>query len=128
MTKSVESTYRALLFHVVVAMMRLDGRSDGRERKSVGDIYEEAVGFRLDEKLRHRLLTSDTPRASEVVDEISSRAHLLDASQRLSIFRCGLRVLRADGRAHSKELRFLIEIGLALGMSEAEIEDEINAF
>lgn len=119
---TAESTYRALLLDVMVAMMEEDGVMDDREVEIIGDVYEEIVGFRLENSVRRKLIGSVAESRYEILMLLQSRAAILNDSHRRSILRAAMRVLRVDGSADPKEWQFLRDVGLALGMTEEEID------
>lgn len=120
--RDAESTYRALMVHVMVAMMEVDGVIDTREANRIGDIYEQVVGFRLDESIRSKLLGSVSASREDVLGLLETRRSLLDREHKCRLVRAGLRVLQADDRMHPREWRFLRDVGLALGLSDDEID------
>ena len=122
MSPTLETTYRALLLNVMVVMMEEDGILEDREVGLIGDVFEDLVGFRLDARIRKRLVGAVKENRREVLEQVRTRASLLTEQQRESIFDAALRVLRIDGVAKSREYRFLRDVGLAIGMSDAEID------
>lgn len=126
MRPTIETTYRALLLYVMVVMMEEDGVLEDREVSLIGDIYEDLVGFRLERRVREKLIGSVHETRRQVLEQLRRRVSLLDREQRESIFEGALRVLRVDGVAKSREYRFLRDVGEAVGMSEAEIAAHLD--
>jgi hypothetical protein len=122
MVPNIETTYRALLLNVMVVMMEEDGVLEHHEVSLIGDVFEDLVGFRLSPKIRSRLIGSVKETRRQVLEQLKARASLLSEAQRESIFDGALQMLRADQIATSREYRFLRDIGLALGMADAEID------
>ena len=123
MTKSAETTYRALIVNVMVAMMEVDGDIDEREIDMIGDICEEIVGFKLDAAIREKLINSTVVTRREVLDLVRRHGGRLEAERREHVLRAGLYVLEADARTAPEEQWFLTEVGLAFGMTHEEIEE-----
>ena len=120
--KSAETTYRAILLNVMVAMMEVDRSIDEHEVEQIGDIYEEIVGFRLETEVRERLIGSLTTPRREVLDMVRKYGPSLDTEQRKLVIRGALYVLKADGKVAPYENWFLSKVGLAFGMTNDELE------
>ena len=119
--KSAETTYRALLLNVMVAMMEVDRSVDKNEVERIGDIYEEIVGFRLETAVRERLIGSLVVPRREVLEMVRKYGPSLDAEQRKLVIRGALRVLEADDRVTPHENWLLNKVALAFGMTTDEL-------
>ena len=127
MIESTESTYRALILNVMVAMMQVDGNIDEQEIEQICDIYEEIIGFRLELSIREKLINSAVATQQEVLDLVRTYGGRLDAESRKLVIRAGLYVLEADSRTDPRERRFLTDVGHALGMTGEELADGLEA-
>jgi len=122
-----EPIYRALILRVMVAMMKVDDNVEEHEVEKIGDIFEDVVGFRLEEPLRDRLIGSIGTSRNQVLQLIRRHREELDPAQRELILRAGYYIEEADLRILQREETFLIDIGLALGYTGDEIVDILEA-
>ena len=127
MPNSAETTYRALIVNVMVAMMKVDGDIDDLEVEQICDICEEIVGFRLEVAVRERLIDSVVATREEVLDLVRTHGSSLDAVSRTLVIRAGLYVLEADARTDRRELQFLTDVGQALGMTREQVTEVLVA-
>ncbi len=122
MLKNVETTCRALILNVMVCMMEVDGVVDEREIDRICEICEGIVGFQLKDTVMERLIGSVVVSRAELLDQLKTGAGILDDGRRRQVLSAGLLVLEADLRSDPREMRFLRDVGLALGMADEAID------
>ena len=100
---------------------------DDDEFEQICDTYEEIVGFRLEASTRAVLLDSAVVSRRDVLELVETHGGQIDDEGRRLVIRAGNYVLEADARSHWIERRFLMDVGLALGMTGAEVNEILEA-
>ena len=123
-TGDIEDVTTTAIRHVVVAILRADGRVEGAERQAGQSVVENFASHPysvadLDADL------ADLDRA-HLTDTLQELGAILNAHGRENVLTSAVYLAAADGHVDPRELEVAREIGRALTMSSAHIEGTIQ--
>jgi hypothetical protein len=122
-----EAIYRELMLRVMVMMMETDGRIFNEEVLLICDIYEEIIGYRLPDRILEDEINNARSTERDVFDLVRGYAPRLNDEGRSKVLRAAYHIAEADGDIGDKEQAFFMSLGVAMGMSLAQIDEVLAA-
>lgn len=106
---------------VMISMLLADGHIDDNEVKMLQAQFQQITGTHVPEAELREEITYISQQGSSAIEILSSLAHQMNDAGKEIVIRAAYSIAAADGNIDDSEQAYMMEVGTALGMSEAHL-------